>query len=465
MPIKNQPKWLRPLLLKAATVALFIAVPGAQCLEPATRLTQYAHRSWRTGDAGLMGTPQSIAQTTDGYVWISTENGLYRFDGMRFSKWSPRAGESLPSASLWYLFGARDGSLYAGTDRGLARIRDGHVYTYPGSPRWPGPFLEDRGGGLWMGVSGAHSDPSAICKVGEESLQCFGANDGFPCKRGLSNMQSPDGYFWVGSTEGICRWKPGNRPEAELLPSLSRRKGLSRVTSLTSDPDGQLWAGLNLKGAGAGLLHLESGQWHSYVTPEVDGSSFSVSVLLVERNGALWIGTTDHGIYRIAGARLDHFDTADGLSDHHVLALFQDLEGGVWIVTPKGIDHFRDYSVLSFTGSEGSLADHATGVAADRKGSVFLGSRTLARLTGHNMTQMKDSHGRLIKDVQFLFTDSRDNLWIGASGRLLVMRTGTALPRFAGSPRQKKNMCFTSRKTVSTTFGPRSRPSTPGLSG
>ena len=257
-----------------------------------------------------MGTPQSIAQTTDGYIWISTENGLYRFDGMRFSKWSPRAGESLPSASLWYLFGARDGSLYAGTDRGLARIRDGHVYTYPGSPRWPGPFLEDRGGGLWMGVSGAHSDPSAICKVGEESLQCFGANDGFPCKRGLSNMQSPDGYFWVGSTEGDS--PAGSRetgPEAELLPSLSRRKGLSRVTSLNSDPDGQLWAGLNLKGAGAGLLHLESGQWHSYVTPEVDGSSFSVSVLLVERNGALWIGTTDHGIYRIAGARLDHFST------------------------------------------------------------------------------------------------------------------------------------------------------------
>ena len=52
-----------------------------------------------------MGTPQSIAQTRDGYIWVSTENGLYRFDGMRFSKWNPKAGESLPSASLWYLFG------------------------------------------------------------------------------------------------------------------------------------------------------------------------------------------------------------------------------------------------------------------------------------------------------------------------------------------------------------------------
>jgi ligand-binding sensor domain-containing protein len=128
MPTQTRTTWL-PLVLLAAAVTALSTAPGAQSLERTTRLTQYAHRSWRTGDAGLMGTPQSIAQTRDGYIWVSTENGLYRSDGMRFSKWNPKAGESLPSASLWYLFGARDGSLYVGTDRGLARIRDGHVYT------------------------------------------------------------------------------------------------------------------------------------------------------------------------------------------------------------------------------------------------------------------------------------------------------------------------------------------------
>jgi hypothetical protein len=61
-------------------------------------------------------------------------------------------------------------------------------------------------------------------------------------------------------------------------------------------------------------------------------------------------------------------------------------------------------------------------VAADRKGSVFLGSSTLTRLSGQGLTQTKDSHGQVIKDVQFVFTDSRDNTWIGTSGRLLMMR-------------------------------------------
>ena len=164
------------------------------------------------------------------------------------------------------------------------------------------------------------------------------------------------------------------------------------------------------------------------------GRNFSVSLLFAERNGSLWIGTTDKGVYRLAGGRLDHFDLADGLSDRHVLSILQDHEGGIWIVTPKGIDHFRDYAVLSFGASEGLLADRASAVAADREGSVFLGSSILTRFTGQSFMQMKDNRGTPIKDVQFLFTDSHDSLWIGASDRLLVMRDHHKLSVISGFP-------------------------------
>src|SRR5580698_4949658 len=107
--------------LVACFLYLSIAYKAA-ALEARTKLSQYAHKAWRLGDAGLLGTPQSIAQTADGYIWVSTSNGLFRFDGVRFLKWTPLSGESLPSSSLWYLLGARNGSLYVGTDRGLARI-------------------------------------------------------------------------------------------------------------------------------------------------------------------------------------------------------------------------------------------------------------------------------------------------------------------------------------------------------
>jgi signal transduction histidine kinase/ligand-binding sensor domain-containing protein len=423
----------RHIALLAGVLLLIFAPPRAQSVEPTTRLTQLAHRAWRTGDAGLMGTPQALTQTTDGYVWVSTENGLYRFDGMRFTKWTSLPGESLPSISLWHLFGARDGSLYVSTDRGLARIRDGHVFAYPGGPRWPGPFVEDRDGGLWMGISGAHNNPSALCKVGETELTCFGKNEGFSCVRGAANTTSSDGFLWVGSAEGICRWKPGTRPDTELVPSLSNGRGLSWITSMASTTDGEVWAGLKRSGQGAGLLRRANGHWTCYTAPGIDGRIFSVSALLPDQNGALWIGTADKGLYRIVDGRLDHFGAIDGLSDRNVLSIFEDHERGIWVVTPKGIDHFRDYAVLSFTASEGSLADHANGVATDRKGSVYLGSHTLAELSGKTLIQLRDDKGRLLEDVQFLFADSRDNLWIGSGDQLFVKRDlgiASAVPGF-----------------------------------
>jgi hypothetical protein len=112
MKVASKSKAVRLLIWPMAILLALSAACKANGLEPETKLTQYAHRSWHLGDAGLLGTPQGITQTRDGYIWVSTSNGLFRFDGVRFVKWEPQPGESLPSNSLWYLFGARNGSLY-----------------------------------------------------------------------------------------------------------------------------------------------------------------------------------------------------------------------------------------------------------------------------------------------------------------------------------------------------------------
>jgi signal transduction histidine kinase/ligand-binding sensor domain-containing protein len=393
----------------------------AAALEPETKLSQYAHKTWYLGDAGLLGTPQSITQTVDGYLWVSTNNGLFRFDGVRFLKWTPRPQEALPSNSLWYLFGARDSSLYVGTDRGLARITKGHVYNYPGSPRWPGPFVEDANGAIWMGVSGAHSPPSALCKVGENKLDCFGAHDGFPCGRGLSNAVSADGYVWVGSSEGTCRWKEGSSPEHERIPSLEKQNGLRSVRALAAGPGGELWAGTEHTGEGEGLLHFANGAWSTYVAPGVDGKELAVSSLLVGKDNALWIGTTDRGLFRLSNGVLDRFVTQNGLSGRRILSILEDREGGLWVATPMGVDYFRDYAVLSFTSNEGSLDDRARAVAA-LDTDVYLGSESLVRLRNGVPVQIRDQQSEPLHDIQFLFKDSDRRLWIGAGDHLLVLK-------------------------------------------
>jgi signal transduction histidine kinase/ligand-binding sensor domain-containing protein len=422
MPRTSQQKSRHRAVALIVCFLLLAAGRLATALEPSTRLSQYAHEVWRFGDAGLLGTPQSLTQTTDGYIWLATSNGLFRFDGVAFTRWTPPPGELLPSTSMWYAFGARNGSLYVGTDLGLLRITDGHVHTYPGSPRWPGPFLEDSFGNVWMGVSGVDTDPSTLCKVGSNHLDCVGTRDGFDCARGVSNTIDADGYLWVGGTKGICRWKPGVSPEFDPIPVVLRRKGLSSITSLASRSDGSMWAGTQLQGKGGGLLHLANGDWNSYVAPGVDGGTLSVSALYAVRNSSLWIGTTNAGLYRLANGHLDHFTTADGLSNQNVLSIFQDHEGGVWVVTPMGVDYFHDYAVLTVTANQGFLSGHAVGVAADHRGSVFFASSILARLRNGILSAISDAGGKPLTGLQFLFAGSNDDIWLAAAGRLSLMK-------------------------------------------
>ena len=76
------------------------------------RLSQYPHRAWLARDGFFNGTPWAITRTIDGYIWIGTDAGLFRFDGSRFEPWSSPDGTRLPSDQIRALLGARDGSLW-----------------------------------------------------------------------------------------------------------------------------------------------------------------------------------------------------------------------------------------------------------------------------------------------------------------------------------------------------------------
>ena len=123
----------------------------AGALEPTTRISQYGHTVWRLGQAGLEGVPTAITQTSDGYIWIGTSNGLYRFDGVQFSRWTSPDEKQLPNQDIYSLLGSRDGSLYIGTGAGLARLTGSHLYIYPGQLFNIRPLVEDQRGTIWMG--------------------------------------------------------------------------------------------------------------------------------------------------------------------------------------------------------------------------------------------------------------------------------------------------------------------------
>ena len=285
-----------------------------------------------------------------------------------------------------------------------------------------------------MGVHGEQSAPSTVCRIGRDNLTCFGVKDGFGCIRGLSNTIDKRGDLWIGSANGICELEPGGRHQFYPLRALMHHKGFSPISSIVSGSDGALWAGTERRGLDAGLLRFQSGRWGSFVTGRVDGRRLSVSTLLAGVAGSLWIGTTDQGLFRLFDGHLEHINTDDGLSAQHVLSIFRDREGGLWVATPMGIDYFRDDAILSLSSDQDMKGDRAWAITADRRGTVFLGSSTLATLTGRRLRRFTDQHGQPLNDIQFLFTDSRDDIWIAADGRLLRLQGEHTLSPVAGFP-------------------------------
>src|SRR6266567_2115970 len=104
---------------------LIACEPNAYALDPALDVSQYAHTAWKIRDGFTKGIINSIAQTPDGYLWLGTEFGLVRFDGVRTVPWQPPPGQHLASSAVTRLLAARDGTLWIGTSKGLASWNGG----------------------------------------------------------------------------------------------------------------------------------------------------------------------------------------------------------------------------------------------------------------------------------------------------------------------------------------------------
>src|ERR1700758_1197464 len=118
-------------------VGLILACcPCAFALNPSLDISQYAHTGWKIRDGFTGGIVSSIAQTPDGYLWLGTELGLLRFDGVRTVSWQPPAGQHLPSNFIRELLAARDGTLWIGTLKGLASWKGGKLTEYQALAGW-----------------------------------------------------------------------------------------------------------------------------------------------------------------------------------------------------------------------------------------------------------------------------------------------------------------------------------------
>jgi signal transduction histidine kinase len=227
----------RPIIVLGVMLA---CGPCAFALDPALDMSQYAHTAWKVRDGFTKGIISSIAQTPDGYLWLGTEFGLLRFDGVRAVPWKPPAGEDLPSSYIRSLFVARDGTLWIGTIKGLASWKDGKLTQHPDfAGKVIDQLVEDRDGTIWATANGVPA--GRLCAIQSGGVECYGEDGSFG-KWVESLYEDSGGSLWVGTATGLWRWKPGPPKHFSPPEPQATSHGLSE-----SQSRGLLWAVYQLR--------------------------------------------------------------------------------------------------------------------------------------------------------------------------------------------------------------------------
>jgi signal transduction histidine kinase/ligand-binding sensor domain-containing protein len=404
-------------------LGLLLCTP-AHALDPSRQISQYAHTSWRTQDGTFNGSPNVLTQTTDGYLWIGTSLGLIRFDGVHFVSWRPPDGQRLLDSRIYGLLGAHDGSLWIGTGYSLSHWKDGQLINYPQITGRIESLVEDDEGAVWLARTQMTDEMGPVCRIKDERSQCYGAKDGIPFPLAIRLAKGEAGELWVGGYTELCRWKPGScqiyfankSPHPETFASLR---------AIATGTSGSLWALKDRPGTFLQLEQFEHGLWTTRAFPGVSVGNSEVTTLFVDRDSVLWIGTANHGVFRIRGKDVDHLDSSDGLSSDAVGHFYQDAEGTVWVVTSEGVDNLRDLQVVSYSMREGLSAAGAGSVLAARDGTVWItNSRALDYLQSGKLSEIRAAQGLPGRYLTTLFEDHAGRLWLGVDDGLWIFDHG-----------------------------------------
>ena len=390
--------------------------PSAFASDPSLDISQFAHTAWTTNGGFFKGAIQAIAQTPDGYLWLGTEFGLLRFDGVRAVPWQPPTGNQPLSSNIVSLLAARDGTLWIGTFRGLASWKDGRLTPYHDlEGQSITALVEDREGTVWAGT---WTTPTGrLCEIHSSRVSCHGEDGSFSLGV-LSLHEDSSGNLWAGSDTGLWRWKP-NLPTPYRMPDT-----VQQIPSLAEGDNGAI-----LISTPGGIRQLVDGKVELYLLP---GALQKVMprALLRDRDGCLWIGTPDHGLLREHQGKMDVFARTDGLSGDYITHLFEDREGTIWVATTHGLDRFRALAASTISDNQGLSAATVRSVLSAKDGSVwFATSSGLYRRSSGQISIYRNhpellSHpaepsvarevidGRLPDDVASLFQDDHERVWV-----------------------------------------------------
>ncbi len=445
-----------------AVVVLACALAGADPaagLDPAKAVTQYLDQAWRSDEGLPQNSVLAMAQTPDGYLWIGTEEGLARFDGVRFRVFDPSNTPELHhrvvralavdrQGALWIgtlgggvvrlaagrftAFGSaqglsdervrvisvdRNGRLWAGSNQGLSVFEDGRFVAArakPSTGAGAGPAATDalavpvraihqtRDGALWIGTRAR----GLLCWK-DGAVATYTTRDGLPSDVVLALHEDAEGRLWVGTTRGVARFQDGR-----VKPGPQFTAGSTvEANAIASDAAGNIWIGTN-----GGLYRYRGGSIDSY-PPGQRFAREAVVSLLEDREGSLWVGTLADGLHQLLDGRFTVYSTLEGISDDHVWCVYEDRDGSIWLGTESGgLSRLRRGAVHVYKRRNGLPSDTVYTAVRDLRGDVWAGTpKGLARIRGDTISTLTKRDGLADDYINSVLQDRAGNVWVATA--------------------------------------------------
>jgi diguanylate cyclase (GGDEF)-like protein len=395
---------------------VFLVARPVAALDPLRNLIEFNLQTWQTQQGLHHNMVQSIAQTPDGYLWFGTWEGVARFNGFEFTIFNPQNVPELKDRGVRALLVAQDGALWMGTTRGgVTRHKDGEWTTFTRDDGLAGNevlcLAEDTQGRIWVGTE---ADGVGIIDQGQ--FKVITPQQGLNDKAVLAIAERHPGEMWLTTRNGVVRIID------DEVTAFGQDDGLPSgpVLSVFSDPRGSL-----LFGTQNGIYLWRDGAFQPHLG-WLSGGRGQVSKLLVDSDGALWAGTFSDGLFRVLDTGVDGLKTHTGLPNNRISALFEDLEGNLWVGTSGGLARLKSapFSVLSMR--NGLSDNYVRAVLEAKDGSMWIAtSNGLNQVDGSNNRVYTTADGLASNSVLSLLETEDGSLWVGTYGAgINILREG-----------------------------------------
>ncbi|HEY4305373.1 MAG TPA: two-component regulator propeller domain-containing protein [Gemmatimonadaceae bacterium] len=402
---KRPSSWRRILAIVCASVITGTTAPAQHS---ARNLAELEHTAF-TQRNGAPGQVAALAQTVDGYLWLGTSAGLYRFDGVTFELFAGPRDQMVTRSDIATLMALPDGSLWIGGRIGGASVlSNGRLTTYAANEGLPVgtvfAFARDSAGVLWAATN------SGAARFDGQRWTRVGAEVGLRGSSARMIFSDHRGDLWIAMDSGVFR-----RARGERRFTKRDNADLYSVQSIVESPDGSLWGGVN----GGTAVQLSGAQGNAPRKPQPVGLG-DVGALLVAHDGMLW-AALEGGVARVAltvaGAPSSAapapqiFSHTLGLSGSQVLTLLEDREHDVWVGTDGGIDRFRVTRLTPVVFHWGWVfPDIIGGEPNAERGLLIAGGRSLLRIRPESVSQVS----KISEPLSAGYRAPDGAVWVGA---------------------------------------------------